>query len=251
MQPPAAAHDLLNFLGGPSAAPFSPVSAPAWAAPAPSPLPPLPRFTKKAPEVDPERERAAMILQRLWRTRKFRMMWPSLEKLREAFMDQRALAAGAAGNAFYSNTALAIREALRHAPEVSEATQVAWEACTEAAGTPSGLDFETYSTMCRKLYLAAKLEEADAAVSTDECLSNMLEDWKDDCEGGDVLTRELFARCWFQLVRRAAVSTARAPRRPARLVARAPLTSLIEPSSAPPPPPRLSWARAWHTDRRM
>ena len=134
-------------------------------------------------------------MQRCWRNRKTRMMWPSMDKLRALFMDQKALDAGAADSIWYKPAALAIREALRTAPEVTEALRDGWESCTAASSCPDGLDYNAYSVMCRKMYLAAKLEDGEGDVDPAECNEHMNEDWQDDTGGASLLSEQLFNRC--------------------------------------------------------
>ena len=78
-------------------------------------------------------------MQRCWKNKNNRLKWPSMDMLRALFLDQKAIEAGAADSHWYQPAALAIREALRRAPEVEEALDECWAACTSATGSPGGL----------------------------------------------------------------------------------------------------------------
>ena len=150
-----------------------------------------------------QREQAARCIQRCARSFKSRRMFPSMDKLRALFMDEKAIQAGAKESKWYQPAALAIRESLRSAPEVVGALSDAWEACAAASSSPQGLTFPVYSVMCRKMYLAAKLEDAEGQVDPEECMEHMKEDWEEDTDGADLLTEPLFNRCTLLPARRA------------------------------------------------
>ena len=96
-------------------------------------------------------------------------MWDkTIENLQKQFLDPRAVAAGATDNKWYSNTALAVRNALKQASEVEEALLFAWNAIAEAVGTSDGLNYDMYTVMCRKLYLAVRVPPVARASSSDD-----------------------------------------------------------------------------------
>ena len=164
-----------------------------------SPKNAAPGLQAMAAAEDATRDTAARVIQRCAKNMKIRRMFPSMEKLRSLFMDERALAAGAADSVWYKPAALAIREALRTAPEVVQALNDAWEACSAAADSPKELTMQSYSIMCRKMYLADKIDDADSEIDPKDCLDTIAEYWADDTGGQSALTEELFKRCWFQL----------------------------------------------------
>ena len=104
------------------------------------------------------RDAAARRLQRYFKSKKLQRMWDqTIENLQKQFLDPRAVAAGATDNKWYSNTALAVRNALKQASEVEEGLLYAWNAIAEAVGTCDGLNYDMYTVMCRKLYLAVRV----------------------------------------------------------------------------------------------
>ena len=121
-----------------------------------------------------------------------------IHSARESFLDQRALEAGAKGNAFYSDSALAIRQALRDDPLVADALDSAWLAISGAAGR-STLTREAYATMNRKLYLALKAEDRDLEIDVNDCLVSLKDDWKEDAQGRQTIDEAGFKKCFFQL----------------------------------------------------
>lgn len=177
--------------------------APATAAPAAS--------SSYASALDEEQriEDAARLLQRFLRRRKENASWAALMKmlpqLRESYLDEAAISAGAGSNPLYSNVALAAREQLRTNPSVVAALDELWDSCVPFGGTL--MERSLYYTMSRKLYLAAVVEDAEDAGEVDvslidagECMSTTDADWLDDSGGKAHLTREDFHRCIFQLV---------------------------------------------------
>ena len=156
-----------------------------------------------------ERTRAIVSLQRFVRAKKENFGWTDLIKrlpeLRRSYLDEAALAAGAADNPLYSGMALVAREALRTNPSVVAALDDAWNRCVPLGKTK--MTRSLYYTFARKLYLAAVLNEAQAERELDlelidahECMRSTEADWKADVQGKDYLTREEFHRSLFQFV---------------------------------------------------
>ena len=161
-------------------------------------------------EVDAEarRTQAALFLQRYHRRKRDAVSWSTLlkelPKLRQTYMDETAVKAGAAANPLYSDRMLAAREKLREHPRVVEALDAAWEALLPPGR--STLSRKLYYTMARKLYLAAIVQDAESEgevdtelIDAEEALSTMDADWSTDSAGKPTMEREGFHRCIFQL----------------------------------------------------
>ena len=72
------------------------------------------------------------IIQRVWRRKarrsvRPRCLWPSLSRLKEMYLDEVALAAGADEGEYYTDEMIVRREQLRSSHLVVEALRVAWE----------------------------------------------------------------------------------------------------------------------------
>ena len=177
---------------------------------------------------------AVRFIQKRWRTRHARKMlasFPSLEKLRSMYIDEKAARAGAADSKWYTSLALAAREHVRQSKEVADFCDEAWTAITQAARhglgenakedamasglqmaevealaaqarseLDGGLNKEAYVIMARKLYLVAKLQENDDDLDKRDMFETAEDDWEDDTQGALLLTEAAFKRCWFQLV---------------------------------------------------
>ena len=154
-------------------------------------------------------EEAATKVQRMYRNRSQRMSWQTLlkeiPKLREAYIDETALQAGAASNPLYSDRMLAAREKLRNDPIVVDAMDRAWESMLPHGRT--SMPRRTYFTMARKLYLAAIVQDAEETGEVDvrlidakEAARSIDDDWQADAQPGQsALGREDFHRTLFQL----------------------------------------------------
>jgi hypothetical protein len=129
--------------------------APTIAAPAPNSA----RRDAFTPEIDAEvavegdyREVGARILQRFFRAKQQGAAWRELlanvPKLRQEYIDEAALRAGAASNPLYSDGMLAAREKLRHDPLVVQALDKAWETLLPPGRTV--LARKAYYTMVTK-----------------------------------------------------------------------------------------------------
>ena len=68
-----------------------------------------------------------------------------VKRAREAFFDDRAIAAGAKQGRFYTNAALMVRESLREAPEVKDALRAVW--CTVCSAEVSCREPEISGTL--------------------------------------------------------------------------------------------------------
>ena len=78
-------------------------------------------------------------------------------RLRERYLDEKALAAGAADNPFYSNENILAREKAKKSPKLRAAIKDVWDKVLAACGVLGSFIFHTeYETMSRKLYLAMK-----------------------------------------------------------------------------------------------
>ena len=145
---------------------------------------------------------AASVIQRCWKGRKARKLWRgAVDKLRSAFIDPRAQAAGAEDSPWYTDAALAARDALREDKAVGNALDDAWRAVAEASGRLElgTLIREDYLTMSRKIYLATKHIDGAGDVSIDDFGEAEEEDWEADAGGADELSEEAFKACWFEL----------------------------------------------------
>ena len=79
---------------------------------------------------------AAKYVQRKWRGRKIRKllkMFPSLEQLKEMYLDPKARAAGAADSKWYTAQALKAREHVRLSADIEENCNHAWQCVIEAS----------------------------------------------------------------------------------------------------------------------
>ena len=162
-----------------------------------------------------ERHNAARTMQRCWRSRKSRKMLAAWRgAIRGAFIDEKALAAGAEDNPLYRDAALAARHLLRNDAQVIQSLEQSWEICLEAAqngwylsggdanGRPmptESLPKEVYMTLTRKCYLAALLSDNVAEVSADDFESTAEEDWLVDSRGEEELSKDAFFDAMFQL----------------------------------------------------
>jgi hypothetical protein len=88
------------------------------------------------------KEMAASTVQRVWRTRKqhkrgksMLSLWPSLPALRQLYLDEQAIAAGAKNSALYTDEAIVQREMLRTHPRVVSALDYFWESIPKAEAT--------------------------------------------------------------------------------------------------------------------
>ena len=157
---------------------------------------------------DDARTQAAIRLQRFQRRKKEGNIWQQLlkdlPKLRADYIDEAALAAGAADNPLYSDMMLASREKLRQDEKVVAALDAAWRSLLAPGRTT--LSRKTYMTMSRKLYLAAIVQDAEengevdtALIDAQEALSSIDADWEADSGGKPTLERDDFHRTVFQL----------------------------------------------------
>lgn len=183
---------------------------------------------------NPTHDDCVKYIQRKWKSRKFRKMFanfPSLEQLRAIYLDPKAEAAGAAGSKWYTSLALAAREHVRMSEEVSQCVKKAWDAIRQSAvrfaekkvreigaacessaeelersvsaaraALAEGITREAYDVMSQKLYLLSKASDGDGDIDPSDMVETAQEDWEADAGGADVLTREAFERCWFQLI---------------------------------------------------
>ena len=125
------------------------------------------------------------------------MSWPSVCQLKEAFLDEKAKAAGAEDCIWYTAEMLLARERLRSDLRVVAATRHAWNRLA-----PQGADsfsLSHYTAMTRVLYLALKLQAIEGDFDPEDCMESIEEDWEEDAAGKDHLTYDDFARSWFQL----------------------------------------------------
>ena len=62
-------------------------------------------------------------------------LWPSLPVLRQLYLDEQAIAAGAKNSALYTDEAIVQREMLRAHPRVISALEYFWESIPKAEAT--------------------------------------------------------------------------------------------------------------------
>ena len=180
-----------------------------------------------------QRDQAARVIQRMYKSRKARALlklFPDLDELRNIYIDEKAAAAGADKSELYTPTALRQRETLRRSEEVADFCEEAWVGIMQAAthwasqkaheqaiadGLPKqgdalaaqarsrlefGMTREAYHVMSRKLYLIGKLMDDDDDIDERDMFETAEEDWHDDAQGSDIVGEDGFKRCWFQLV---------------------------------------------------
>ena len=93
---------------------------------------PRPKWSQEKATDGAEATAAAAIIQRVWRRKarrsvRPRCLWPSLSRLKEMYLDEVALAAGADEGEYYTDEMIVRREQLRSSHLVVEALRVAWE----------------------------------------------------------------------------------------------------------------------------
>ena len=157
---------------------------------------------------------ASSRIQRCWRHCRQRRagarmlaLWPSLPQLKSLYLDEVALAAGAADGEYYSDEMLVRREQLRTAPVVMDALRAAWEHVAPirladaagAGGSEAGLSYASYAAMIRRCYLLFKAQRREGYLDAAEFVDEIARDWEMDAGGKDALSAADFERCWFQL----------------------------------------------------
>ena len=76
-------------------------------------------------------EAAAIFIQRKYKSRNARKLlalFPSLQQLKDVYLDEKAKAAGAADSKWYTSQALKAREFIRRSEEVQQLCEEAWQA---------------------------------------------------------------------------------------------------------------------------
>ena len=139
-------------------------------APAPTTPPPPPPITipSDKPKAAPAKtyDEAIAIIQRVWKRKKtWSALLAQLPKLRAAFIDEVAAAAGAADNPLYSDRMLALRDQLRDDPQVVAALDQAWLSVVPPGRTV--MHRKVYYSFSRKLYLVSILQEAEETGEVD------------------------------------------------------------------------------------
>ena len=155
-----------------------------------------------------EQDAACRLLQRFFRSRKakraFEMLTSkeTIQRLKDMFLDPKALAAGAADSELYTIGMLSARDALRTDPLVIAALDDAWSAATAAAGSSGGdaIDFDGYMALSRKLYLACFAENSDSKIDPNEFRSGAEDEWLvDSADTPGYLSKDAFMKSWFEL----------------------------------------------------
>jgi len=146
---------------------------------------------------------AAAIIQRVWRRKarrsvRPRCLWPSLSRLKEMYLDEVALAAGADEGEYYTDEMIVSREQLRSSHLVVEALRVAWERIAPICGG-GAMDFAGYGAMIRRCYLLFKAQRREAYIDAQEFADEMERDWARDAGGQDGMEQTELERCWFEL----------------------------------------------------
>ena len=102
----------------------------------------------------------------MWKRKKtWSALLAQLPKLRAAFIDEVAAAAGAADNPLYSDRMLALRDQLRDDPQVVAALDQAWLSVVPPGRTV--MHRKVYYSFSRKLYLVSILQEAEETGEVD------------------------------------------------------------------------------------
>ena len=139
-----------------------------------------------------ERVKSARVVQRCWRRKlavrsgKLRLsLWPSLQQLRGAYLDESAIKAGALDSEYYTDEMIVTREALKKHEVVKEAIEDAWEGMCAACGQSKEgyLGYDDYCVMSRKLYLLFKAQERDGYIDATDAVESIEADWDADAGG--------------------------------------------------------------------
>ena len=126
-----------------------------------------------------------------------RAKWPKLWELRQLFMDDNAVEAGAEENKWYTDEMLLQRELLREHSLVTTALKDAWESLL-----PPGcrtMTKQAYWEVGRRLYLALAVQTKSIDVDPYDCIERIGGDWMDDSDDHGVIDYDGFRRAWFQL----------------------------------------------------
>jgi len=130
-----------------------------------------------------------------------------ITELKQTYLDDQALAAGAEDVIWYSDEMLVARERLKKSKVVIDAIRAAWDAvlssCAhlgdEAEFFDEYLNKYEYGTMMRKVYLAIKEQEEDGDFEAEEFTDVMDQDWATDAHGKAHMDYDDFFQCMFQL----------------------------------------------------
>ena len=91
------------------------------------------------------------------------------------------------------------REQLRTDPLVESALMHMWARFDKVRGGEEAISQQTYTAMCRKLYLLFKIQQRDGYLEPADALSEIVRDWPHDTGGKDHMNRHDFDSAWFQL----------------------------------------------------
>ena len=161
-------------------------------------------------------------------------LWPSLPALRQLYLDEQAIAAGAKNSALYTDEAIVQREMLRSHPRVVSALDYFWESIPKEEATHISkeevrrarqivsslqpvslfvtsrlvahlnstrvllLHSSQGMTIARKFYLITRIEQAEAP-DPNAWIEQASADFHSDSSGKGFLSREDAHRAWFQL----------------------------------------------------
>ena len=99
----------------------------------------------------------------------------------------------------YTHEMMMKREQLRTDPLVESALTHMWARFDKVRGGEEAISQQTYTAMCRKLYLLFKIQQRDGYLEPADALSEIVRDWPHDTGGKDHMNRHDFDSAWFQL----------------------------------------------------
>ena len=99
----------------------------------------------------------------------------------------------------YTHEMMMKREQLRTDPLVESALTHMWARFDKVRGGEEAISQQTYTAMCRKLYLLFKIQQRDGYLEPADALSEIVRDWPHDTGGKDHMNRHDFGSAWFQL----------------------------------------------------
>lgn len=163
-------------------------------------LSPIPRSIESQRKCD----QAALMVQRCWKSKANRSrgrallsLWPNLASLKQLYLDDEAVAAGAKTSSLYTDEAIIQRELLTHHPLVQEALARLWASVPR---TGDDLTKDEYMTIARKIYLIICVEQRQIdQIDPNSWREDAERDFVSDSKGKSSLSEEDAHRAWFQL----------------------------------------------------
>ena len=120
-----------------------------------------------------------------------RAKWPKLWELRQLFMDENAVDAGAAAeDTFYSDEIMLQRALLREDKQVVTALKEAWESLLPPGSKT--LTKQAYWEVGRRMYLALAIQGKSVDVDAYDCIDRIGGDWMDDSDDHGVIDYDGF-----------------------------------------------------------